>query len=190
MDLDDFELSLYSIRSQELGQGVTEVLDLGQAGHEDEDWALLLIFLVYFGDLFDDEVNSLMQFFVCAGVLIAEDDWAPFDIQGAFRQESIERVEIVVLPLVFARFSDIDGRTGPLRSHELKPIVVVDLPLVFTLNLHFIIFLFLLCHPMLLLGFLLRHYYLFVEILRGEDVVDVVWCKVEPEELVVDGRTH
>lgn len=37
MDLDDFELSLYSIRSQELGQGVTEVLDLGQAGHEDED---------------------------------------------------------------------------------------------------------------------------------------------------------
>ena len=116
-----------------------------------------------------------MKFLICTGILIAEDDGAPFDIQGAFRQEPTKSVQIVVLPLVLARLSDIDGRTGPLRSHELKSIIVVDLSLVLTLYLHLVILLFiLLCHPMLFLWFLLRHYDLFVEIFRGKDVVNVI----------------
>ena len=143
------------------------------------------------GDFFDDEVDGFMKFLVGAGVLIAEDNRSPLDIQCSFRQEPADSIQIVVLPLVLARFSDIDGRTWPLRFHERKPIVIVDLSLILTLYLHFIIFFFLLVrHPMLLLWLLLRHYDLLVEVFRGENVVDVVRGEVVAKELVVDGGAH
>ena len=43
---------------------------------------------------------------------------------------------------------------------------------------------------MLLLWLLLRHYDSLVEVFRGEDVVNVIGCEVEPEELVVYGCAH